>query len=130
MKPNRACAVDGDALQFRRRGRTLMLAPGADPSDGKLDVVLAGDLERWEGLTRIIPGLGDGSYLTHPKVSTASRDTDQNRKRSYGPRRCRRRKHRPIANVACAVAVPPEGGDQSIVALDCCSMMPAHRQPV
>lgn len=57
------CSFDG-------AGGTLMLAPGADPSDGKLDVVLlAGELERWEGLTRIIPGLGDGSYLTHPKVS-------------------------------------------------------------
>jgi YegS/Rv2252/BmrU family lipid kinase len=57
------CSFDG-------AGGTLMLAPGADPSDGKLDVVLlAGDLERREGLTRIIPGLGDGSYLTHPKVS-------------------------------------------------------------
>jgi diacylglycerol kinase (ATP) len=56
------CSFDG-------AGGTLMLAPGADPSDGKLDVVLAGDLERWEGLTRIIPGLGDGSYLKHPKVS-------------------------------------------------------------
>ncbi len=54
---------------FEGVGGGLMLAPGADPADGKLDVVMAGDLGRWESLTRIIPGLGDGSYLTHPKVS-------------------------------------------------------------
>jgi diacylglycerol kinase family enzyme len=56
------CSFDG-------AGGTLMLAPGADPSDGKLDVVMAGDLQRWESLIQIIPGLGDGSYLAHPKVS-------------------------------------------------------------
>jgi diacylglycerol kinase (ATP) len=56
------CSFDG-------AGGGLMLAPGADPSDGKLDVVMAGDLRRWESLTQIVPKLGDGGYLTHPKVS-------------------------------------------------------------
>jgi len=46
-----------------------MLAPGADPADGKLDVIMAGDLGHWESLTQIVPNLGDGSYLAHPKVS-------------------------------------------------------------
>lgn len=46
-----------------------MLAPGADPADGRLDVVTVGELGRWESLTRVIPKLGDGSYLAHPAVS-------------------------------------------------------------
>ena len=56
------CSFDG-------AGDGLMLAPGADPADGKLDVIMAGDLGRWESLTQIVPNLGDGSYVTHPKVS-------------------------------------------------------------
>ena len=56
------CSFDG-------AGGGLMLAPGADPADGKLDVIVGGDLGRWESLTRIVPNLGDGSYLAHPKVS-------------------------------------------------------------
>jgi diacylglycerol kinase (ATP) len=30
---------------------------------------MAGDLGHWESLTQIVPNLGDGSYLAHPKVS-------------------------------------------------------------
>lgn len=56
------CSFDG-------AGEGLMLAPGADPADGKLDVIMAGDLGRWESLTQIVPNLADGSYITHPKVS-------------------------------------------------------------
>lgn len=56
------CSFDG-------AGEGLMLAPGADPADGKLDVIMAGDLGRWESLTQIVPKLGDGSYIAHPKVS-------------------------------------------------------------
>jgi diacylglycerol kinase (ATP) len=56
------CSFDG-------AGEGLMLAPGADPADGKLDVIMAGDLGHWESLTQIVPNLGDGSYLAHPKVS-------------------------------------------------------------
>jgi diacylglycerol kinase (ATP) len=54
---------------FEGVGGGLMLAPGADPADGKLDVIMAGDLGRWESLTRIIPNFGDGSYIAHPKIS-------------------------------------------------------------
>lgn len=56
------CSFDG-------AGEGLMLAPGADPSDRKLDLITVGDMGRWESLTRIVPRLGDGSYIAHPKVS-------------------------------------------------------------
>jgi diacylglycerol kinase (ATP) len=54
---------------FEGAGEGLMLAPGADPSDGKLDLILLGNLGRWESLTRVVPKLGDGSYIAHPKIS-------------------------------------------------------------
>jgi diacylglycerol kinase (ATP) len=56
------CSFDG-------AGEGLMLAPGADPGDRKLDLIMVGDIGHWETLTRIVPKLGDGSYLAHPKVS-------------------------------------------------------------
>ncbi|WP_197520930.1 diacylglycerol/lipid kinase family protein [Bradyrhizobium icense] len=56
------CSFDG-------AGEGLMLAPGADPGDRKLDLILVGDIGHWETLTKIVPRLGDGSYLAHPKVS-------------------------------------------------------------
>lgn len=56
------CSFDG-------AGEGLMLAPGADPADRKLDLIMVGDLGHWEALTKIVPKLGDGSYLEHPKVS-------------------------------------------------------------
>lgn len=56
------CSFDG-------AGEGLMLAPGADPADRKLDLIMVGDLGHWETLTKIVPKLGDGSYLAHPKVS-------------------------------------------------------------
>src|SRR4029453_6652633 len=56
------CSFDG-------AGEGLMLAPGADTGDRKLDLILVGDMGRWESLTKIVPNLGDGSYLAHPKVS-------------------------------------------------------------
>jgi diacylglycerol kinase (ATP) len=69
------CSFDG-------AGEGLMLAPGADPGDRKLDLIMVGDMGHWESLTKIVPNLGDGSYLAHPKVSRrhASRvtiDSDQ-----------------------------------------------------
>lgn len=36
---------------FEGAGEGLMLAPGADPGDGKLDVILLGNLGRWESLS-------------------------------------------------------------------------------
>lgn len=56
------CSFDG-------AGEGLMLAPGADPADRKLDLIMVGDMGRWESLTKIVPNLADGSYLEHPKVS-------------------------------------------------------------
>ena len=56
------CSFDG-------AGEGLMLAPGADPGDRKLDLIMVGDIGHWETLTKIVPNLGDGSYLAHPKVS-------------------------------------------------------------
>ena len=97
------CSFDG-------AGEGLMLAPGADPGDRKLDLILVGDMGRWESLTKIVPNLGDGSYLAHPKVSRrhATRitiDSDP-----HGPRRRRRRKHRTIADVGHGAAVSSQGG--------------------
>jgi diacylglycerol kinase (ATP) len=54
---------------FEGAGKGLMLAPGADPSDGQLDLIVLGNLGRWESLTRVVPKLGDGSYLAQPKIS-------------------------------------------------------------
>ncbi|MCA6116612.1 diacylglycerol kinase family lipid kinase [Bradyrhizobium sp. WSM 1738] len=56
------CSFDG-------AGEGLMLAPGADPGDRKLDLIMVGDIGHWETLTKIVPNLGDGSYLAHPKVT-------------------------------------------------------------
>jgi diacylglycerol kinase (ATP) len=54
---------------FDGTGEGLMLAPGADHSDRKLDLIMVGDLGHWETLTQIVPKLADGSYLAHPTVS-------------------------------------------------------------
>ena len=56
------CSFDG-------AGEGLMLAPGADPGDRKFDLIMVGDIGHWETLTKIVPHLGDGSYIAHPKVS-------------------------------------------------------------
>jgi diacylglycerol kinase (ATP) len=56
------CSFDG-------AGEKLMLAPGADPGDGKLDLIMLGNLGRWESLTRVVPKLGDGTYIAQPKIS-------------------------------------------------------------
>ena len=42
------CSFDG-------AGEGLMLAPGADPGDGKLDLITVGDMGRWESLAKIVP---------------------------------------------------------------------------
>jgi diacylglycerol kinase (ATP) len=54
---------------FPGAGEKLLLAPDADPGDGKLDLVLLGNFGRWDCLTRVVPKLGDGSYLSHPKIA-------------------------------------------------------------
>jgi diacylglycerol kinase (ATP) len=42
------CSFDG-------AGEGLMLAPGANPGDDKLDLIMVGDVGRWERLTKIVP---------------------------------------------------------------------------
>lgn len=54
---------------FEGAGERLLLAPGADPGDRKLDLILLGNFGRWESLTKLVPKLADGSYLAHPKIS-------------------------------------------------------------
>jgi diacylglycerol kinase family enzyme len=54
---------------FAGAGEGLMLAPGADPGDGRLDLIVLGKLGRWESLTRIVPKLSDGSYIAQPRIS-------------------------------------------------------------
>jgi YegS/Rv2252/BmrU family lipid kinase len=54
---------------FEGAGAGLMLAPGADPGDGKFDLIVLGKLGRWESLARIVPKLSDGSYIAQPKIS-------------------------------------------------------------
>jgi len=56
------CSFDGAS-------KGLMPAPGADPGDGKLDLIMLGNLGRWESLTRVLPKLGDGTYIAQPKIS-------------------------------------------------------------
>ena len=69
-KPSRTCRCGRLMLcSFDGAGEGLMLAPGADPGDRKLDLIMVGDIGHWETLTKIVPNLGDGSYLAHPKVS-------------------------------------------------------------
>ena len=48
-------------------GGGMQICPGADPSDGYLDVCVAGDLSRWEAI-RLLPGIYKGAHVGHPKV--------------------------------------------------------------
>ena len=48
-------------------GGGMQICPGADPSDGVLDVCVAGDLSRWEAM-RLLPGIYRGAHVGHPKV--------------------------------------------------------------
>jgi diacylglycerol kinase (ATP) len=48
-------------------GGGMQICPGADPSDGLLDVCVAGDLSRWEAI-RLLPGIYRGAHVGHPKV--------------------------------------------------------------
>ena len=49
-------------------GGGMKIAPSADPSDGRLDVVVLGDLGRFE-LLRWLPTLYTGGHVAHPRVS-------------------------------------------------------------
>ncbi|MGI8857159.1 MAG: diacylglycerol/lipid kinase family protein [Thermomicrobiales bacterium] len=50
-------------------GGGLIVAPGARLDDGLADVIVVGAVGRVRLLTRLMPGLRDGSYLAHPAVS-------------------------------------------------------------
>ena len=50
-------------------GGGLAVAPGARLDDGRVDVIVVGAVGRVPLLTRLMPGLRDGSYLAHPMVS-------------------------------------------------------------
>jgi YegS/Rv2252/BmrU family lipid kinase len=45
----------------------MRLAPGADPADGLLDVVLIGDATKLD-FVRTLPGIYRGTYLPHPRA--------------------------------------------------------------
>jgi diacylglycerol kinase (ATP) len=51
-------------------GESMQIAPGADASDGLLDVVTVGQISRPE-LVRVFPRIFDGSHVTHPAVRIA-----------------------------------------------------------
>ena len=48
-------------------GGAMWLAPNALPDDGQFDVVLIGDVPKWDFITTA-PKLYRGTYLAHPKV--------------------------------------------------------------
>jgi diacylglycerol kinase (ATP) len=48
-------------------GGAMWLAPGAEPDDGLFDVVLIGDVTKWDFVTTA-PKIYRGTYLEHPKV--------------------------------------------------------------
>jgi diacylglycerol kinase (ATP) len=100
---------------FEGAGEGLMLAPGADPGDGKLDLIVLGNLGRWESLTRIVPKLADGSYIARPKIS---------------------RRHATRVTVASDRLVRADVDGESIgrlpmsiALLPCCINVAAHRPP-
>lgn len=67
--------VDREPVTFvtlansRFTGGTMMMAPGADPADGLLDVVRAGPMSR-SSLLATFPKIFKGTHLGHPAVST------------------------------------------------------------
>jgi diacylglycerol kinase (ATP) len=48
-------------------GGGMMLAPGAVPDDGAFDVILIGDVSKWDFLTTV-PKIYKGRHITHPKI--------------------------------------------------------------
>jgi diacylglycerol kinase (ATP) len=48
----------------------MMMAPDADTSDGKLDVILVGKMGRMD-LLRTFPKIFQGTHVKHPAVRTA-----------------------------------------------------------
>lgn len=54
-------------------GGGMEIAPSADPSDGRLDAVLVGDVSKLE-LLRELPGLFHGRHARHPRVKVIRSD--------------------------------------------------------
>ncbi|MHB1005940.1 MAG: diacylglycerol/lipid kinase family protein [Chloroflexota bacterium] len=48
-------------------GGGMRVAPSASPVDGLFDVVVLGDMSKWELLTNL-PKVYEGTHITHPKV--------------------------------------------------------------
>ena len=61
-----AAAVAANGAHY---GGGMKIAPGADPADGLLDLVIMGDLGRLE-LLRWLPTVYRGGHLANPKVTT------------------------------------------------------------
>lgn len=61
-----AAAVAANGAHY---GGGMKIAPGADPADGLLDLVVLGDLGRLE-LLRWLPTVYSGGHLANPKVAT------------------------------------------------------------
>ncbi len=51
----------------RWHGGAMQVAPDAEPDDGLFDVVLIGDVTKWDFLTTA-PKIYRGTYVRHPKV--------------------------------------------------------------
>ena len=100
------CSFDG-------AGEGLMLAPGADPGDRKLDLIMVGDIGHWETPDQDRPQPRRRQLSGAPESLAAPRDAGHHRQRPHGPRRRRRRKHRTIADVGHGAAVPPQGGEST-----------------
>jgi diacylglycerol kinase (ATP) len=80
-------AIEGDGARVWEGGLTaavvangaaygggMRIAPGADPSDGRLDLVILGALGRAE-LLRWLPSVYRGAHLRHPRVATGRHRT-------------------------------------------------------
>jgi diacylglycerol kinase (ATP) len=67
--PPQPARIDGFAVaNGAYMGGGLVVAPGARLDDGRADVIVVGAVGRVPLLTRLMPGLRNGSYLAHPAV--------------------------------------------------------------
>jgi YegS/Rv2252/BmrU family lipid kinase len=66
-EPREARLHDVIVANGQWHGGAMRLAPEAQPDDGLFDVVLIGDVTKWDFVTTA-PGIYRGTYLAHPKV--------------------------------------------------------------
>lgn len=76
---NEAVSIDLDGMRLERRvllvavgvgshyGGGMMILPGADPTDGRLDVCIGGDLSKF-GTLSLLPRIFSGGHVRHPLV--------------------------------------------------------------